>query len=203
MMDSIVYIQLKPKVHIKEPKNITLSMIAHIKGPSGLQTALRNYSIYQYTEEDENVVVLDSFYILDQLYKNFPYLEYQFIGYSETMILMEKPIKRTPFLLVGVIWLLLFVGAGMAIINFHYDVSMQQVQQKLHYMITGKEEKYPLWIQIPYSFGLGLGMVLFFNHVFKKRINEEPSPLEIEMNNYQSDIDKYLIKHQNKTDPKS
>ncbi len=202
-MDSIVYIQLKPKVHIKEPKDITLSMIAHIKGPSGLQTTLSDYSIYQYTKEDENVVVLDSFYILDQLYKNFPFLEYQFVGYSETMILMEKPIKRTPFLLVGVIWILLFVGAGMAIMNFHYDVSMQQVQQKLHYMITGKEEKYPLWIQIPYSFGLGLGMVLFFNHVFKKRINEEPSPLEIEMNNYQSDIDRYLIKHQNKSDPKS
>ena len=52
--------------------------------------------------------------------------------------------------------------------------------------------------QIPYSIGLGLGMVLFFNHFFRKRINEEPSPLEVEMFNYQQDIDQYVIIHENK-----
>ncbi len=36
-------------------------------------------------------------------------------------------------------------------------------------------------------------MILFFNHVFKKRINEEPSPLEVEMFNYQQNIDHYMI----------
>ena len=41
-------------------------------------------------------------------------------------------------------------------------------------------------------------MILFFNHVFKKRINEEPSPLEVEMFNYQKDIDHYVIIHENK-----
>ena len=35
-------------------------------------------------------------------------------------------------------------------------------------------------------------MILFFNHVFKKRLNEEPSPLEVEMFNYQQDIDNYV-----------
>ena len=52
--------------------------------------------------------------------------------------------------------------------------------------------------QIPYSFGLGLGMIFFFNHVFKKRLNEEPSPLEVEMFNYQQDLDRYVIMHENK-----
>ncbi len=49
----------------------------------------------------------------------------------------------------------------MTIMNFHYDVSMQPVQQKLHFILTGVENEYPLWIQIPYSIGLGLGTVLF------------------------------------------
>jgi stage V sporulation protein AA len=41
-------------------------------------------------------------------------------------------------------------------------------------------------------------MVLFFNHLFKKKINEEPSPLEVEIFNYQLDLDKYVAMNENK-----
>lgn len=82
--------------------------------------------------------------------------------------------------------------------NFHDDVSMQSVQEKLYKIITGEAKQKPLLFQIPYSLGLGLGMILFFNHVFRKRINEEPSPLEVEMFNYQQDLDSYVIVHENK-----
>lgn len=86
----------------------------------------------------------------------------------------------------------------MTIMNFHNDVGMQEVQQKLHYLLTGENNKHPLWMQIPYSLGLGLGMLLFFNHWFKKRFNEEPSPLEIELFKYQKDIDHYISYYENK-----
>lgn len=82
--------------------------------------------------------------------------------------------------------------------NFHEDVSMQSVHQRVYKMITGKEIEKPLIFQIPYSVGLGLGMVIFFNHVFKKRLNEEPSPLEVEVFNYQQSLDQYMIMHENK-----
>src|SRR5699024_4221207 len=84
------------------------------------------------------------------------------------------------------------------IMNFHYDVSMQEVQQKLHFLITGEKTEFPLWIQIPYSIGLGVGMLLFFNHWFNKRFNEEPSSLEIEIYNYQQNLDQYLGHYENK-----
>jgi stage V sporulation protein AA len=106
--------------------------------------------------------------------------------------------KQYSFLFFLAVWFLLFIGAALAIMNFHEDVSMRQVHQKLFYMLTGMRDKQPLLIQVPYSIGLGLGMILFFNHVFRKRINEEPSPLEVEMFNYQQDLDQYVIMHENK-----
>jgi stage V sporulation protein AA len=75
---------------------------------------------------------------------------------------------------------------------------MQAVQQRLYLLLTGKHVSKPLLFQIPYSLGIGLGMILFFNHVFKKRLNEEPSPLEVEMFNYQQSLDQYVILHENK-----
>lgn len=88
----------------------------------------------------------------------------------------------------------------MTIMNFHYDVGMQETQQKIHYMLTGKVAESPLWIQIPYSLGLGVGMLLFFNHWFKKRFNNEPSPLEIEISKYQDALDDYIKKHEKHVD---
>lgn len=81
--------------------------------------------------------------------------------------------------------------------NFHEDVSMRDVHIALYEIITGERNDYPYLLQIPYSIGLGLGMIVFFNHIFKKRLNEEPSPLEVEMFNYQLDLDQYVAMHEN------
>jgi stage V sporulation protein AA len=77
--------------------------------------------------------------------------------------------------------------------NFHEDVAMGDVHQKIYQLITGEKSEKPLIIQIPYSLGVGIGMVLFFNHLFKKKFNEEPSPLEVEMFKYQQDLDQFIV----------
>jgi stage V sporulation protein AA len=122
----------------------------------------------------------------------------QTIGPAQTIVevILKKKQMSLPFFIL--IWFLLFFGSAMAIMNFHDDVSMRSVQEKLYKIITGVEDSKPWIFQIPYSIGLGLGMILFFNHVFQKRINEEPSPLEVEMFNYQMDLDNYVIIHENK-----
>ncbi len=88
----------------------------------------------------------------------------------------------------------MFIGSGLAIMNFHADVSMLAVQRKIYEMFTGEYIPNPLLLQIPYSLGIGIGMVIFFfNHLFKKKFNEEPSPLEVEMFTYQESLNQYVI----------
>jgi stage V sporulation protein AA len=137
-------------------------------------------------------------HVIKEIHKFDHHIDVQTIGASQTIveILYEK--KKLSPLLFSVVWLLLFIGAGLAIMNFHEDVSMQQVHQRIYKIVTGKSNEQPLLLQIPYSLGLGLGMVLFFNHLFKKRINEEPSPLEVEIFNYQLDVDQYVAMNENK-----
>ncbi|MNP81772.1 hypothetical protein D3C76_1802270 [compost metagenome] len=36
-------------------------------------------------------------------------------------------------------------------------------------------------------------MIIFFNHLFKKKWNEEPTPLEVEMYLYQENLNQYVI----------
>ncbi|SFA72856.1 stage V sporulation protein AA [Lentibacillus halodurans] len=197
-MSEIVYLRMKKHVELTYLKQLTLKDIANVSTTSPLKTELEQTPVYRVTKKDQNVVIVDSFLVIDHLNNDYRDLEFQLVGPTHTVIRIQQHKKSPNILIVAIVWLLLFIGTAMTIMNFHYDVSMQEVQQKLHYLLTGEQNQYPLWIQIPYSFGLGIGMLLFFNHWFRKRFNEEPSPLEVEIFNYQQNLDQYLSYYENK-----
>lgn len=201
-MAEIAYIRMKKYVKLTELQELKLKHIAHVTTSSSACKAesLLKKSIYTVTEKDSNYVVLDGFLIIRHLNRIYPDLEIQLAGPAQTVVHVETSAKKFPVIVVIAVWLILFIGAAMTIMNFHYDVSMQAVQQKLHYFFTGRKNDFPLWIQVPYSFGIGLGMLLFFNQWFKKRFNEEPSPLEIEIFKYQQSLNDYIIHHENPLD---
>ncbi|WP_106497352.1 stage V sporulation protein AA [Lentibacillus sp. Marseille-P4043] len=201
-MVDIVYLRMKKNVETTDLQAVHLKDIAYLSTSSEHKTEMEETVLYRITKKDRNIVVIDSFLIIDHLRNKYPNLEFQLLGPNQTIIRIVKRKKAPNPLVVAFVWLLLFIGTAMTIMNFHYDVSMQEVQQRLHFLLTGEHNDYPLWIQIPYSIGLGLGMLLFFNHWFKKRFNEEPSPLEVEIFNYQQDLDQYVSYNENKLNDK-
>jgi stage V sporulation protein AA len=188
-----IYIRLHHRVQVKRYKPILLKDIAIISAPEKHKKILEPIEIHKVSKKDQNIVVLDGIKIIQRITENIGNCDIQLVGPQQTIIeIVTQKVKMSkPLFLLA--WLLLFIGSAFTIMNFHEDTSMQAVHQKLFYLMTGIKDSKPLSIQIPYSIGLGLGMILFFNHVFKKRINEEPSPLEVEMFNYQQNIDHYMI----------
>src|SRR5690625_809293 len=108
-------------------------------------------------EHHQREIVFDGLYIIRMIKESLPDVNIRLIGETYTIIYLEKPDRRRSKIFVPMIWLLLFIGTAMTIMNFHHDVGMQEVQQKIHFIITGKENDYPLLLQIPYSIGLGIG----------------------------------------------
>ncbi len=198
-MEKTVYIRMRNRIIASQDQEIMIGDIAQVLAPEGMERAIKELSIHQITKRDSNYVVIDAMKIIRKITGLFPGSDIQAIGPAQTLIevnIEKRRVLSLPFFIL--IWLLLFFGSAMAIMNFHDDVSMKDVQSKLYTIITGEVSETPLLFQIPYSFGLGMGMVLFFNHIFKKRINEEPSPLEVEMFNYQQSMDNYVMIHENR-----
>lgn len=196
-MTKIIYIRMKHKVHLQADSLISLKEIAHVTTQVKEKEFIYSLPLHKVGPTDNNIVVIDSFVVIEQLLRYFPAYEFELIGANQTIVEIVAKTQKRHIGLVVFIWILLFIGTAMTIINFHYDVSMQEVQQKIHYIFTGKSEEFPLFIQIPYSIGLGVGMIVFLNRWFKKKINDEPSPLEIELFNYQKDLDSYLAYYEN------
>ena len=197
-LEKTVYIRLRHRVFIQPNDKIFLKDIAQIIAEDALHNQIGNRVLYQADAKDRNIIIIDVMHVMEEIKKFDSMIDVQIIGPSQTIIeVVYKKRKISPILFL-IIWFLLFFGSMLTIMNFHEDVSMQDAHQRLYKIITGKSVDKPLMFQIPYSFGLGLGMILFFNHVFKKRLNEEPSPLEVEMFNYQQDLDRYVVMHENK-----
>jgi stage V sporulation protein AA len=197
-LEKTVYIRLRHRVFIQPNDKILLKDIAQIIAEDALHNQISDRVLYQVTAEDRNILIIDVMHVVEEIKKIDSTIDIQTIGPSQVIIeVVYKKRKISPIFFL-IIWFLLFFGSMLTIMNFHEDVSMQDAHQRLYKIITGKNVAKPLMFQIPYSFGLGLGMILFFNHVFKKRLNEEPSPLEVEMFNYQQDLDRYVVMHENK-----
>nr|WP_207196127.1 MULTISPECIES: stage V sporulation protein AA [unclassified Peribacillus] len=198
MIMAVVYIRMRNRVQVKGNQTVRIKDIARIIGPEEVIQIIEETFLLTVKKEDKNIIVIDLAQLIMAIRKVDPQIEVQTFGPSQTIIEVIYSKKKMSYLTFALVWFLLFIGAGMTIMNFHVDVSMGEVHQKVFTLITGKLDEKPLLIQIPYSFGLGIGMILFFNHFFKKRFNEEPSPLEVEMFNYQQDLDRYVTMNENK-----
>lgn len=191
---SALYLRLKKRIYIRPERSVTLGQAARLLAISDEQEEqLNKLVLYQHRKADGNRVVIDLLQIVKAIRELEPELTVEAYGDPQVLIMVsEKPVKPRIIVLLFA-WLLLFFGAGLAIMNFHTDVSMKEVHIRIVELITGKQTEHPLWFQIPYSFGIGFGMILFFNHLFRKRFNEEPNPLEVELFTYQENVNAYVI----------
>lgn len=190
----VLYLRLKKKIVIRPERTVTLGMAARLlTDDEETEQALKELQLYRHHAGEGNRAVLDILHIVKALRQFMPELAVETFGEPQVLIIVaNRPAKPRMVVLIGA-WLLLFFGAGLAIMNFHTDVSMKEVQIRIVELVTGKRVDHPLWFQIPYSVGIGLGMAVFFNHLFRKRFNEEPNPLEVELYTYQENVNAYVI----------
>ncbi|WP_339319803.1 stage V sporulation protein AA [Paenibacillus sp. FSL R10-2734] len=190
-----IYIQLKNRVSVPKGKNITLGDIAFLIAEPELKESLESILLKEPEQSDGNLILIDLLMVIPLIHELLPDAVIEPIGEGRTIVQIEGPMeRRKPSVAMFVlVWLLLFFGSALTIMNFHADVNMLEVQIRIVEMITGHRDEHPIVFQIAYSVGIGFGMVIFFNHLFKKKWNEEPTPLEVEMYLYQKNIDHYVV----------
>lgn len=88
-----------------------------------------------------------------------------------------------------------FFGAAFAIMTFNNDVDVPALFSDLYQLVTGKESSGFTILEASYSFGLSAGIIVFFNHFAKWKLNADPTPLEVEMRTYEEDISRTLIEN--------
>ncbi|QEK12458.1 stage V sporulation protein AA [Crassaminicella thermophila] len=201
-----IYIQMKDGYNAIPGSKVFVRDVAVILADDTIKMEILNIEVLEIPKDTKEHIVVSILTIMEKISYKYPNIKIFPIGEAETLVkIIYKRKKESKlwllFKLISVC-VVLFVGSGLALMNFHADVNMDQAHKKIYKMITGIEENRPLILQIPYSLGIGLGMAVFFNHILPKKFRNEPSPMEVEMASYRKSMDEYILKNQKNTKEK-
>ena len=192
--DKQVFLNLKEKVILKDSEHVLLRDLADISAEEEMEQSLKNL-VYPVNINEKCNVLIPAISIISFIKKNMDNIDLAVVGETDVLVsFINEEINKDKYKIMRVILVcfLLFIGSITAIINFHSDVDMEQAHKVIYRVVTGIETDKLLLLQIPYSLGIGVGMSVFFNNVFNKKINEEPTPLEMETYTYQQNVDEYI-----------
>lgn len=192
-----IYIKLESRYTTEPNSSVYLTDVAEIfcKNAS-LQKYLEGLKIYN-AKEKEICDFVSAIDIINKIENERDNVNVNIIGKPEILIEIKGGDKKNiifKYLKVIIICITLFLGAGLAIINFHVDVNMKQSMEKIYYILTGTKKDNPLILLIPYSLGIGIGMIAFFSSAFSnKSRRKEPGPMEVEMDLFNKDVDDSIL----------
>lgn len=91
-----------------------------------------------------------------------------------------------------------FFGAMFSIMTFQTDVDIPGLFQNIYFWLTGTESSGFTILEISYAVGIGTGSLFFFNHFGKWKLNQEPTPIEVEMAGYEDQVKQTIQKMEEK-----
>ena len=106
-----------------------------------------------------------------------------------------NPINHGNILKIVFVVLISFFGAAFSAMAFNNDVDTVTMFGQIYQLVTGRISDGFTILEITYSIGLIVGILIFFNHFGKSKVSVDPTPLEVEMRLYENDIQTTLIEN--------
>ncbi len=195
-MTETLYIKLEQNITVNEPM-IVIGHIAQMwckdKDVLSKCMALKLTNI----PTQKGRYLYSVFDIVQLIQQNYPDVEVENLGETDFIVeygLNQKGNKIWEWVRTLFISIIIFFGAAFAIMTFNNDVGVSDVFQKIYHLVTGAESNGFTAIEIGYSIGLPLGILVFYNHFSKKKVTSDPTPLEVEMRLYEQDLNTAIIK---------
>lgn len=157
---------------------------------------LKCLKILTVPEKGQHRFVVSILKIISLIHEKYPGLTVLNMGEADMIITYED--QKTPNAFfrgvkVAVVVMITFVGAAFSIMAFNNDVDTTKLFAQIYLLVTGNKTDGFTILELTYSIGLIIGILVFFNHFGKKRFSIDPTPMEVEMRLYENDIQTTLI----------
>lgn len=196
MTNETLYLKAEQNVEITEEK-VYLKDVAKLTcKDEHVKAKAKAMLICTFKRGEGNRKVISILKIIELLQELYPNLVVCNLGETDTLIeLVDKKAHGAWIqnLKTAVVAIVCFLGTGFTIIAFHNDIGINDVFTKVHELIMGTPSDGYTILEVAYSLGLAVGIFGFFNHVGRKKLSKDPTPIEVELRVYESDVNKALI----------
>lgn len=202
-MSDILYLKIAKNIEVCH-RDVFLSDVSNMECSNrDILSKVKAIRLIRIPDQKNNRYVFSVLKVIEEIHKIYPKLEIQNLGEIDFIIDYEAPGKQSPLLRWGkfiLIWLITFCGAVFSILTFHNDVGLSDIFDEIYRRVMGEDAAGYTILEIAYSIGLVVGIMVFYNHFGKKRVTTDPTPVEVEMRLYEDDINKTLIEGVNRKD---
>jgi len=193
--NTVLYIMARQKVEALQD-DITLEKVASIFCEDPVVKAKANsIKVYKFRKNGKTKVVISIMKIIELLSRSFPGVRVESLG--ENSIILErihkqKHEKGIGYVKIALVAAISLIGTAFTIMAFHNDVQINSIFSKTYRIITRRSSARFTILEIAYAIGLFVGIMVFYNHIGGKKLSKDPTPLEVEMKNYERDVNMML-----------
>lgn len=159
---------------------------------------LKTIKVMKMQEKNGQRKVISILKIIELIHRMYPNIDVQNMGETDIIVTYEnQKTKGMAYHLIKTVFtaVLTFVGAAFAIMTFNNDVSVRKLFSQIYRLMTGVKPQGTTILELGYSVGISIGILLFFNHFGKKKFSVDPTPLEVQMRTYENDIQTTLVEN--------
>lgn len=194
-----IYIKSKKKATLSGVSEITLGDVAEIVADTGITDKISKLVLQKITADNKTkknylISVTD---IIKAIKEKFPDATVSNVGETDTWVQFSAQKSRDTswwkWAKIAFVCLVLTVGSSTAIMAFHTDSQIPRIFENYYRLLTGNEQENPRVVTIPYAIGLAVGIIAFYNHFMGRKLTDDPTPIEVEMEQYENHVTETMV----------
>ncbi len=196
MSSKVLYLKAEQNAEVMQAQVCVKDIASVYCSDRSITSKVKALKIYQFQEEKRKRQVISVLRVIELIEKECPAVTVESVGENATLIeLVNVSRHKTMAQTVRLIFVMLisFFGTGFTIMAFHNDISINRLFSRVYEQVMGYTPQGYTILEITYSLGLAVGIIIFFNHIGGRRLTKDPTPIEVEMRVYETDVNKALI----------
>ena len=196
MSSKVLYLKAEQNAEVMQAQVCVKDIASVYCSDRSITSKVKALKIYQFQEEKRKRQVISVLRVIELIEKECPAVTVESVGENATLIeLVNVSRHKTMAQTVRLIFVMLisFFGTGFTIMAFHNDISINRLFSRIYEQVMGYTPQGYTILEVVYSLGLTVGIIVFFNHIGGRRLTKDPTPIEVEMRVYETDVNKALI----------
>ena len=197
-MEDILYVKIEQNIPVKK-RALTFQDIGTLYCTNkSIVQKLNKEIFYTLPEPCSQKTMFTIAKVYERIHTFYPALRIENLGERDFVVDLELPDKKEKskaweYVKTIFVSLIVFFGAAFTIMTFDEDVSASNVFDNMYQLVMGTSKQGGSILELSYAIGLPIGILVFYNHFRRKQIKDDPTPLQIEMHNYEEQANKALI----------
>ncbi len=194
--NATLYLKAEQNVEVQTPEVCVRDIATLTCADPHVLARAKALRLWKFHEKESKRQVISVLRVIEEIERACPGVSVESLGETDVVVEWIDVDRHKGFVQwckLAFVALISFFGTGFTIMAFHNDIGISSVFSKIYEMVMGAPGDGYGILELAYSIGLAVGIIVFFNHIGGRRITKDPTPIEVEMKIYEQDVNKSLV----------